>query len=137
MLPTDKRARLVRLLGLLGSAFDGERANAAAMADRLVREAGLTWDQVIAAAGAPQHQEARASAQARKWPPWGEARWGPTVGELATYCLRSGVSWSPWERCFLEEMKAHVLMEVERLSAKQQKLLKGFHAIAKRMEASR
>lgn len=41
------RARLVRLLGMLGSAHDGERANAAALADRLVRGLGLTWTDVV------------------------------------------------------------------------------------------
>jgi hypothetical protein len=40
--------RLVRLLGMLGSAHDGEVANAGRMADRLIREHGLTWPQVIA-----------------------------------------------------------------------------------------
>jgi hypothetical protein len=34
---------------MLGSEFDGERANAAALADRLVRDAGLTWTDVIVA----------------------------------------------------------------------------------------
>jgi cupin superfamily acireductone dioxygenase involved in methionine salvage len=39
--------RLVKLLGMLGSHHDGERAAAALMADRLVRERGLTWRDVI------------------------------------------------------------------------------------------
>jgi hypothetical protein len=39
--------RLAKLLGLLGSAHDGERAAAGAKADALVRERGLTWRQVI------------------------------------------------------------------------------------------
>ena len=38
-----QRARLTALLGLLGSADDGERATAGQMADNLVRDAGLTW----------------------------------------------------------------------------------------------
>lgn len=45
-----RRIRLVRLLGMLGSAHDGKRANAAALADRLVRDLGLVWDEVIAPA---------------------------------------------------------------------------------------
>jgi hypothetical protein len=40
--------RLVRLLGMLGSTHDGEVANAGRMADRLIREHGLTWPQIIA-----------------------------------------------------------------------------------------
>jgi hypothetical protein len=41
--------RLTKLAGMFGSAFDGERANAARMADELVRSSGLTWHDVIAA----------------------------------------------------------------------------------------
>ena len=39
--------RLVQLCGMFGSSHDGERANAAALADRLVRQVGLTWAYVI------------------------------------------------------------------------------------------
>jgi hypothetical protein len=39
--------RLVKLLGMLGSHHDGERANAARLADALVRERGLRWRDVI------------------------------------------------------------------------------------------
>jgi hypothetical protein len=39
--------RLAKLCGMLGSAHDGERAAAAAMADKFVRDYGLTWPQVI------------------------------------------------------------------------------------------
>jgi hypothetical protein len=41
------RERLVKLCGMLGSNHAGERANAAAAADRLIREAGLRWPDVI------------------------------------------------------------------------------------------
>jgi hypothetical protein len=40
--------KLTKLLGMLGSAHDGERASAAALADKLVRSQGLTWPEVIA-----------------------------------------------------------------------------------------
>ncbi len=39
--------RLVKLLGMVGSEHDGEALNAARMADKLVRDAGLTWATVI------------------------------------------------------------------------------------------
>jgi hypothetical protein len=42
------RARLVKLLAMLNSTFDNERATAGALADRLIRECNLTWDQVAA-----------------------------------------------------------------------------------------
>jgi hypothetical protein len=39
--------RLAKLCGLFGSDHDGERANAARLADQLIREPGLTWPDVI------------------------------------------------------------------------------------------
>jgi hypothetical protein len=47
LLEADEATRLVRLLGMLGSAHDGEVLNAARMADRFVRERGLMWTQII------------------------------------------------------------------------------------------
>jgi hypothetical protein len=43
------RARLVRLLGMLNSTFDAERATAGRLADQFIRERNLTWDQIIGA----------------------------------------------------------------------------------------
>jgi hypothetical protein len=42
------RERLTKLLGLLGSGHDGEIAAAGRMADALIRDAGVTWADVIA-----------------------------------------------------------------------------------------
>ena len=39
--------RLVKLLGMCGSAHAGERSVAALKADKLVRECGLTWHDVV------------------------------------------------------------------------------------------
>jgi hypothetical protein len=39
--------RLAKLCGLLGSDNAGERATAAALADRMIRELGLRWTDVI------------------------------------------------------------------------------------------
>ena len=44
------RARLTALLGMLESDHDGEIVNAGRLAARLVRSAGLTWNDVLAAA---------------------------------------------------------------------------------------
>jgi hypothetical protein len=41
-LPQAQRKRLCRLLGMLGSVFEGERANAGALADKLLRDHNLT-----------------------------------------------------------------------------------------------
>lgn len=50
------RDKLARVLGMLGSAHDGEIAAAARAADALVRQSGLTWFQVI---NAPEGVPAR------------------------------------------------------------------------------
>ena len=43
----ELRARLAKILGMLGSAHEGERDNAAVMAAQLQRESGLTWDEML------------------------------------------------------------------------------------------
>lgn len=40
-------AKLVKVLGMLGSAHSGERDNAARAATRILKEAGLTWYDVL------------------------------------------------------------------------------------------
>ena len=58
------RDRLVKLCGLLGSEHPGERANAAAMASRLLLDCGLTWADVVLpppAAPAPNRRAAPAT----------------------------------------------------------------------------
>lgn len=42
------RAKLIRILKLLGSDQPGERASAALAAQRLVETSGLTWDEILA-----------------------------------------------------------------------------------------
>ena len=42
-----ERARLVKVLGLMSSDHDGERAAAAWQATRLVKSRGLSWDDLI------------------------------------------------------------------------------------------
>jgi hypothetical protein len=46
--PQAIRDRLARLLGMVGSAHDGEALNAARLADKVVRSLGLTWTEVLA-----------------------------------------------------------------------------------------
>jgi hypothetical protein len=43
----EKLGRLVKICGVFGSDHDGERAAAAAMADKIVRDLGLTWADII------------------------------------------------------------------------------------------
>ena len=44
--PRDAR-KLAKLCGMFGSAHDGERANAAAAADKLLRSHGMTWPIIL------------------------------------------------------------------------------------------
>jgi hypothetical protein len=48
---TLDRERLAKLLGLLGSDQPGEVVNAARQAERLRREAGLSWSDIVALGG--------------------------------------------------------------------------------------
>lgn len=48
------RKRLARLLGMLGSDYPGERDNAGRLADRLVREAGMTGAQFLGPPALPE-----------------------------------------------------------------------------------
>ena len=47
MLTAPDRSRLAKVCGLFGSDHAGERASAAQRADRMVRRAGLTWEQIL------------------------------------------------------------------------------------------
>jgi hypothetical protein len=46
--------KLVKVLGMLGSDHDGERANAARMAAQILKDAGLTWYDVLDIAEPPR-----------------------------------------------------------------------------------
>lgn len=48
MLPRPDLEKLIKIAGMFGSASEGERANAALLASTIVRDAGLTWAEVLA-----------------------------------------------------------------------------------------
>jgi hypothetical protein len=50
---TTTIARLVKVLGMLGSPHVGERAAAGLKADQLVKQLGLRWPDIIAVKRAP------------------------------------------------------------------------------------
>ena len=83
------RAKLAAILGRLGSEFDGERAAAGLMADRLVREAGLTWPDVLAA-----------PPPATPPPPIEDWR------ACAAWCADRPELLNPWEQSFLSGLAA-------------------------------
>ena len=90
--------RLTKLLGMLGSAHDGERAVAAAKADELVRSRGLTWSDVVAR---PQPVSAprRSSSEA-----WHEPE---TIREKIDAALRYRRLLNAWEESFLLDLKKY------------------------------
>jgi hypothetical protein len=53
------RAKLAAILGMIGSAHDGEALNAARLADRLVRDHGLTWHDALTPPLMEQNQRQR------------------------------------------------------------------------------
>jgi hypothetical protein len=67
----QKLARLIRVLGLLGSDSAGERASAGLAAERLRSELGASWAELLTPPGAPAHRRSpydvdeRAAAEAR------------------------------------------------------------------------
>lgn len=99
--PTD-RQRLVKLLGLLGSDYAGERDAAGLAAHRLIRDRGLGWEDVIEPLQSPGANHPTSQ-------PWRQ-----TVAE----CLRQPCALRTWERDFLRS-----LLNFDRISPKQRSVL--------------
>lgn len=95
--PVDA-TKLAKICGLLGSDHLGERAAAAAMADRIVRDLGLTWFDVVA----PPRLSVGCSA----------------IGEKVALALRNIGAMSQWERGFLYSVAGK-----RKLSSKQLAIL--------------
>lgn len=100
------RAKLTRLLGMLGSTFDAEVANAGRLADKLVRSAGLTWPDVIAPALPSLNHEPTADPLRGDW------------RGMAATCTRFPHLLDKWEWQFLRG-----LQQFPRLSTKQHAIL--------------
>jgi hypothetical protein len=86
---TLDRARLVKLCGMFGSDHAGERANAAAAADKLIREAGLRWPDVIPPALPPPPQRPNVG----------------TVPAAVAFVLDHADALTPWERDFARSIQ--------------------------------
>jgi hypothetical protein len=89
-LSPDLRERLTKLLGMLGSAHDGERAAAGRLAHQLVAGAGLTWRDVVAPKVLPPPQ-----------PSWREPE---TPQEAAAACIAFGWCLTEWELNFVKDI---------------------------------
>src|SRR4051812_2433984 len=79
---TLDRGRLVKLLGMLGSDHDGEIAAAGRAADRLVRQAGVRWRDVIVPALPPLNT-------------------GGTIADQIDFVLGFPDALNEWERRFI------------------------------------
>jgi len=88
-LPAEAADRLVKILGMLGSQHDGERAAAARKADEIVRtELGMTWTDVLGAAGGERRK-------------WKEPRDTP---EAVAMALAFSECLTEWEHEFLKDV---------------------------------
>ena len=110
-LPAATAARLARVCGLLGSDFDGERAEAARRATQILRDAGLTWRDLVAASPA--------SRPAPREPREGRDSVAPFDHVAAVrQCLADEALFSAWERAFLR-----TIQHWPRLSPRQRDIL--------------
>lgn len=105
MLDAFAAERLIKLLGLLGSDAEGERATAGRMADELIRRHGLTWPEVIRI---PTAEPA---------PRWAEPC---TVAEALECAVAYIDLLTPWETKFVRDLQRK---RVWRLSEKQHDIL--------------
>jgi hypothetical protein len=110
ILPEDAADRLAKLLGMLGSSHDGERASAALKADQLVRQHGMTWRDLVF----------RVIAPALPPPPprvWLER--GNLTPDVALMCLAWTDPLTGWEIEFLRSIGGR-----RRLTDKQKSVLR-------------
>jgi hypothetical protein len=94
---TEQDAKmLAKILGRLGSDFDGERAAAGAIAWRFIRERKLSWDEVLA----PSLSDSGQYQSYSETPRPSRSDWR----QLAKHCLEvgdDGYLITDWERGFL------------------------------------
>lgn len=83
-----ERARLVGVLGRLGSDHDGERAAAGLLASRLLNTKGLTWGDLIVVVEVPQAGAQRPGAH-------------QDVATDLALCRRHSGSLNPWLATFI------------------------------------
>ena len=105
VLAAETRSRLAKLLGMVGSTHDGEALNAARMADKLVREAGVSWADTLGGAASP--------------PPDYDTL--PSHVFLCDVCLKDGhrQKLTQWELDFVASVRGF-----EEVSPKQRKTLR-------------
>lgn len=113
MLTGADRTKLVKVLSLLASSHDGERAAAGFMAAKMLRDRGLDWDSLIAL---PERT-------ARSRPPGGSPPRAPTYPASAwiaqiQFLQRHAGRLTKWELDFVRSMATRT-----RLTTKQGEIL--------------
>jgi hypothetical protein len=108
-LTPDLAAKLAKILGMLGSDYNGEIAAAGRRANAMVKRAGLTWDEVISSSAPIPQQPHRPP---RRW------RKPGTPSDTAALCLQWSEVLTDWETNFCRSIIGR-----RRLSAKQADVL--------------
>jgi hypothetical protein len=117
-LPSDIASKLVKVLGMLGSAHDGEVAAAGRKAHSMLQAEGLTWGEVIVPV-APRPEPPQRSPH--RW------RRPASPGDTAALCLLWPEVLSDWEVDFCRSIVGR-----RRISAKQTVVLE---RLARKVEA--
>ena len=95
---TEERSRLVKVLSMLGSNHDGERAAAGLLATRLVKSAGTDWDQLL------QPQEPCKRQTASDFSP-------PPMSDMGL-CVRNLRRLTHWEQDFVLSLRGQSFLSV-------------------------
>jgi hypothetical protein len=104
-LTPDLAAKLAKILGMLGSDYDGEIAAAGRWANAMVKRAGLTWDEVISSSAPIPQQPHRPP---RRW------RKPGTPSDTAALCMQWSEVLTDWEADFCRSIAGR-----HRVSTKQ------------------
>jgi hypothetical protein len=102
-LQPEYRDKLVKLLGMLGSDHDGERAAAARLADQHRRKSGLTWGDLVLPLAEDRPRKARKPRKPRKAKPAPPPQ--PTWQDKAKVIAES-ILVTAWERNFASGLLA-------------------------------
>jgi hypothetical protein len=109
----NDRTKLIKLLNMFSSDFDGEVCTAARMAHELIRSRQLDWDDLIISPGGTRNGSVE---------PEDEEEFIPVELEIIRHCIRRGALLSRWEREFLGSI-AQSVVEWGRLTPKQRSVL--------------
>jgi len=121
MAAPEFRRRLALLLGMLGSDHDGERSNAGRLAERLVRQQGLTWPQVI---DGPPVSTGRTDSSRNREEPRSSTRdeFGLSDLDKVRAALAHLARLNEWEQGLVQSIQLQ-LRRHRRLTPKQEKVL--------------